>query len=207
MHAHTHTHTCICRHATVHTLLPGLEGSKHSGVVGLAILLNLAASILQHVAQVGMHILPHILHRSLNGAVHQSNKVLLYHIGSILPEQFAAEVNICDAQRLDSAEALTLLCSQPQANSIASASWSRTSDTQLQLQTTAHVRRILWMMLVADSHLDVVRLQVINGLLILLCNMAACWPAHKVLPSAAQAIAEPGLPHGVGLLPVAVPGH
>lgn len=35
-------------------------------------------SLLQHVTQVGMHILAYILHRGLYGAVHQSYEVLLH---------------------------------------------------------------------------------------------------------------------------------
>ena len=52
------------------------------------------------------------------------------------------------------------------------------------------------------AHLDVVRLQVIDGLLVLLCDAAAGRAAHKVLPRAAQAVAEAGLPHRVVVHPL-----
>ena len=57
------------------------------------------------------------------------------------------------------------------------------------------------------DHLDVVGLQVVHRLLILLWHMAPGWPAHKVLPRAAQPIAEVGLPHSVFLLPVTPASH
>ncbi len=57
------------------------------------------------------------------------------------------------------------------------------------------------------DHLDVVGLQVVHGLFILLWHMAPGWPAHKVLPRAAQPIAEAGLPHSVILLPVTPACH
>ena len=52
----------------------------HGGVEGLGVGLDLAPSILQHVAQIRMYVLTHILHRRLNGAIHQGNKVLLHYI-------------------------------------------------------------------------------------------------------------------------------
>lgn len=58
-----------------------------------------------------------------------------------------------------------------------------------------------------DTHLDMLRLQVINRLLILLCHTAGGRPAHKVLPCAAQPIAEARLPHGVGLSALPVASH
>lgn len=53
-----------------------------------------------------------------------------------------------------------------------------------------------------SRYLDVVRLQVIDGLLILLCDAAAGGAAHKVLPRAAEAVAEAGLPHCVVVHPL-----
>ena len=58
-----------------------------------------------------------------------------------------------------------------------------------------------------DDHLDVVGLQVVHRLLIVLWHVAPGWPAHKVLPGAAQPVAEVGLPHSVILLPVAPACH
>ena len=58
-----------------------------------------------------------------------------------------------------------------------------------------------------DDHLDVVGLQVVHRLLIVLWHMAPGWPAHKVLPGAAQPVAEVGLPHSVILLHVAPACH
>lgn len=51
------------------------------------------------------------------------------------------------------------------------------------------------------------RLQLIDRLLILLSHMSGGWPAHKVLPCAAQPISEARLPDSVRLLPPAVASH
>ena len=51
------------------------------------------------------------------------------------------------------------------------------------------------------SHLDVLWLQIVNGLLILLSHGAARRAAHKILPRAAEAVSEAGLPHCVVVHP------
>ena len=59
------------------TLLPGGKSSLHGIVEGLAICLDLALGLLQHVAEVGMHILAYILHRCVYRSIHQCNELLL----------------------------------------------------------------------------------------------------------------------------------
>lgn len=80
-----------CRHlkklnAGVPTLLPCVKRSDHGGVERLAVLLDLATSILQHVTQVGMHVLTHILDRRLNCSIHQCDEVLLRHTSTSNPQ-------------------------------------------------------------------------------------------------------------------------
>lgn len=57
------------------------------------------------------------------------------------------------------------------------------------------------------AYLDMLGLQFIHGLLILLCHMARCWPAHKVLPCAAQPILKAWLPDRVFLPGAPVASH
>lgn len=53
-----------------------------------------------------------------------------------------------------------------------------------------------------SSYLDVISLEVIDGLMVLLSHIAAGRAPHKVLTSATQAIAEAGLPYCVVVRPL-----
>lgn len=65
------------------TLLTSGKSSLHGSAEGLAIAVDLASGLLQHVTQVGMHILTNILDRGFYGSIHQGNEVLL-HLKTII---------------------------------------------------------------------------------------------------------------------------